>query len=85
MAGNVLPEAVFGISADARLERWRAAAAPVEVRTATLSVAAATSLRPLAEDVSLVNATADAWLAVRDQLPDPDAPVQLVETWELAQ
>jgi len=80
-------EAVFGMGADARLERWRAATVvsgvPVQVRRATLSVADATSLRPLAEDVTLVNATADAWLAVRDQLPDPAAPVQLVETWEL--
>ena len=56
---------------------------PSRYGSSTLSVADAASLQPLAQDVSLVNATADAWLAVRDQLPDPAAAVQLVETWEL--
>jgi hypothetical protein len=78
-------EATLRLSAEARVERWRTLAKPVEVRLSTLSVADAASLQPLAQDVSLVNATSDAWLAVRDQLPDPDASVQLLESWELAQ
>lgn len=84
--GVFADEAVFELSAAARLQRWRTAVTPpVAVRGSTLSVADASSLRPLAQDVSLVNATADAWLAVRDELPDPAASVQLVESWELAQ
>lgn len=82
--GIVTAEAVFAVSAAARVERWRTAAVTVAVRSATLSVADATSLQPVSVDVSLVNATADAWLAIRDQLPDPAVPVQLVESWELA-
>jgi hypothetical protein len=75
-------EAVYGLSAAERLERWRTPEAAVRVRPPTMSVVAADDLHPLLADVSLVNATADAWQAVREQLGDPHAPVQLVESWE---
>ena len=76
-------EAVYAVSAAERLERWRTPKAAVRVRAATLSVAAADDLQPLLDDISLVNATTDAWNAVREQLDDPQATVQLVESWEL--
>lgn len=82
--GTFHRESVFGVSAAERLERWRAPAGAVQVRRATLSVAATDTLRPLLQDVSMISATEDAWGAVRDQLGTPDAPVQLLESWELA-
>lgn len=77
-------ELMLALTADARAELWRTAARPVEVRRPTLSVAEASSLRPLAEDVSLVDATADAWLTVRDQVGRPDLDLLLVESWEVS-
>ncbi|GGW96266.1 hypothetical protein GCM10010297_17680 [Streptomyces malachitofuscus] len=76
-------EAVFAVSAAERLERWRTRAAALTVRPATLSVAAADTLKPLLDDVTLVNATTDAWDALRGQLAEPHDEVRLVETWEL--
>ncbi|MCX5328979.1 DUF6603 domain-containing protein [Streptomyces sp. NBC_00140] len=76
-------EAVFMVSAAERLERWRTPEAAVKVRPPTLSVAAAETLSPLLEDVTLVNATTDAWDAVRGQLAEPQDALRLVETWEL--
>ncbi|WEO92974.1 DUF6603 domain-containing protein [Streptomyces sp. FXJ1.172] len=80
--GHFDREAVFAVSAAERLERWRTPEAAVRVRPATLSVVDARDLRPKLPDVSLVNATADAWQAVRGQLGDPHQSVQLVESWE---
>ncbi|MEU0084737.1 DUF6603 domain-containing protein [Streptomyces sp. NPDC006274] len=75
-------EAVYELGAAERLQRWRAPEPAVRVRPPTMSVVAADDLHPVLDDVSLVNATADAWEAVRGQLGDPHAPVQLVESWE---
>ncbi|MFJ8085803.1 DUF6603 domain-containing protein [Streptomyces sp. NPDC096205] len=75
-------ESVLAVSAAERLERWRAPAAAVTVRPPTLSVVAADTLQPLMDDVTLVNATTDAWQAVRGQLGEPQAAVRLVERWE---
>ncbi|MFI5972886.1 DUF6603 domain-containing protein [Streptomyces sp. NPDC051452] len=80
--GHFRHEAVYGLSAAERLERWRTPEAAVRVRPSTLSVVAADNLKPLLDDVSLVNATANAWEAVRERLGDPHAPVELVESWE---
>ncbi|MET7474887.1 DUF6603 domain-containing protein [Streptomyces sp. NPDC005648] len=80
--GHFGHEAVFTVGATERLERWRTAEAAVRVRPATLSVVDAKDLDPLLHDVSLVNATADAWQTVRGQLADPRRPVRLVESWE---
>ncbi|NNN30168.1 hypothetical protein HLK59_07290 [Streptomyces sp. S3(2020)] len=76
-------EAVFAVSAAERLERWRTPEAAVKVRPPTLSVAAAETLTPLLDDVTLVNATTDAWDAVRGQLAAPQDALRLVESWEL--
>lgn len=57
--------------------------AAVRIRPPTLSVAAAETLTPLLDDVTLVNATTDAWDAVRGQLAAPQDALRLVETWEL--
>ncbi|NUR65728.1 MAG: hypothetical protein HOQ47_08215 [Streptomyces sp.] len=76
-------EAVFGVSAAERLERWRTREAAVTVRPPTLTVAAADTLKPLLDDVTLVDATTDAWEAVRGQLARPQDAVQLVERWEV--
>ncbi|MFI9833207.1 DUF6603 domain-containing protein [Streptomyces sp. NPDC051913] len=76
-------EAVYGVSAAERLERWRTREAAVTVRPPTLTVAAADTLRPLLDDVTLVDATADAWEAVRGQLARPQDEVRLVERWEI--
>jgi hypothetical protein len=70
------------VSAAERLERWRTPSVAVQLRRPTLSVAAADDLQPLLADVSLVNATVDAWQAVRDQLGV--APVRVVESWEVS-
>ncbi|MBB5926759.1 DUF6603 domain-containing protein [Streptomyces echinatus] len=75
-------ESVLSRSTAERLRRWRTPLAAVRVRPPTLSVVGAHDLSPLLQDVSLVNATADAWEAVREQLDDPRAAVQLVESWE---
>lgn len=83
--GMLRRESVYRVSAAERLERWRTPSVAIQVRRPTLSVAASDTLQPLLGDVSLVNATADAWQAVRDQLGTTDAPVQLLETWELRQ
>lgn len=82
-AGLFSLEAVCTVTAAERLERWRAPEVTVRVRPPTLSVAAANDMSPMLDDVSLVCATADAWQAVREQLSDPLAAVQLVERWEL--
>ncbi|WP_248960021.1 DUF6603 domain-containing protein [Sphaerisporangium perillae] len=82
-AGHFRREAVYAVSAAERLERWRTSEVAVRVRRSTLRVAAADSLRPLLDDVPLINATTDAWQAVRARLGDPHAPVQLIESWEL--
>lgn len=82
-AGQFRGEALYAVTAAERLERWRTPELAVRVRPPTLSVASANDLSPLLEDVSLIHATADAWQAVRDQLGDPVAAVQLVESWEL--
>ncbi|GAB2892357.1 hypothetical protein GCM10027074_70640 [Streptomyces deserti] len=81
-AGVFRREAVYAVSAAERLERWRTAEAAVTVRPSTMSVVAADTLQPLLDDVTLVDATTDAWESVRGQLPDPQAAVQLVESWE---
>ena len=82
-AGLFSREAVYAVTAAERLERWRTAEVIVRVRPPTLSVAAANDMSPMLEDVSLVCATTAAWQAVREQLSDPLAAVQLVERWEL--
>ncbi|BCH23323.1 DUF6603 domain-containing protein [Mesorhizobium sp. L-8-3] len=82
-AGRFHGEAVYAVSAAERLERWRSPEAAVRVRPSTLGVAATNDLRPMLENVSLVNATANAWLALRERL-DPNVTVQVVESWELA-
>lgn len=76
-------EAVLLLAAAERLQRWRPTEVAVQVRPPTLVVAAAADLRPLLTDVSLVDATSDAWAAVREQLDDPHQPVELLEAWEL--
>ena len=76
-------EAVYAVSAAERLERWRTPEAAVQVRPSTLSVAKADDLTPLLDDVTLVNATTDAWEAVRGQLAQPQEALRLVESWEL--
>ncbi|ELP62148.1 DUF6603 domain-containing protein [Streptomyces turgidiscabies] len=76
-------EAVFALGAAERLARWRTPEAVVKVRPPRLSVAAAATLEPLLDDVTLVNATTDAWDAVRGQLAERQDELQLVETWEL--
>jgi hypothetical protein len=81
--GHFRHESVFAVAAAERLERWRIPEVAVRMRRPTLSVVADADLRPLLGEVSLVNATADAWQAVRDQLGDPQMAVQLVESWEL--
>ncbi|MER7575058.1 DUF6603 domain-containing protein [Streptomyces sp. NPDC126514] len=81
--GFFLREAVFGIGATERLERWRTAEAAVKVRPPTLSVVAAASLKPLLADVTMVDATADAWQTVSGQLAQPSQTLRLVENWEL--
>ncbi|WP_225877406.1 DUF6603 domain-containing protein, partial [Streptomyces resistomycificus] len=70
-------EAVHAVSAAERLERWSTPAAAVRVRPSTLSVARADDLTPLLDDVSLVNATTDAWEAVRGQLDEPQQALRL--------
>ncbi|MEU2221617.1 DUF6603 domain-containing protein [Streptomyces sp. NPDC018347] len=75
-------EAVLRRTAAERLLRWRTPAVAVRVRPPTLSVVAAHDMSPLLHDVSLVDATADAWQAVRERLGDPRASVRLVESWE---
>lgn len=76
-------ESIFGISAAERLERWRAPEAAIKVRPAKLSVAATDSLRPLLDDVTLVDATADAWEAMSGQLDQPQEALRIVESWEV--
>jgi hypothetical protein len=76
-------EAVYAVSAAERLERWRPAAAAVKVRPSTLSVARADDMGLLLDDVSLIDATTDAWQAVRGQLGEPQQALRLVESWEL--
>lgn len=82
-AGQFRGEALYAVTAAERLERWRTPQLAVRVRPPTLSVASANDLSPLLEDVSLIHATADAWQTVREQLGNPVAAVQLVESWEL--
>jgi hypothetical protein len=81
--GSFHREAVYGVSAAERLERWRTLEAAVSLRPATLSVVAAASLKPLLHDVTLVDATSDPWQAVSGQLAAPRDTLRLVETWEL--
>ncbi|MEV0174616.1 DUF6603 domain-containing protein [Streptomyces sp. NPDC050803] len=76
-------EAVYAVSAAERLERWRTPEAAVEVRPARLSVAAADTLQPLLDDVSMVDATSDAMQVVSVQLARPEDALRLVESWEL--
>lgn len=76
-------ESVFAVSAAERLERWRTPEAAIKVRSAKLSVAAADSLAPLLDDVSMVDATADAWQAVSGRLDQPQETLRLVESWEV--
>ncbi|GGV71344.1 hypothetical protein GCM10010294_30500 [Streptomyces griseoloalbus] len=76
-------EAVYAVSAAERLERWHTPEAAVQVRPARLSVAAADTLTPLLDDVSLVDATSDAWQAVSGQLARPRKTLRLVESWEV--
>jgi len=76
-------ESIFAVAAAERLERWRTHEVAVRLRGASLSVVAASDLKPLARDVSLVTATTDAWEAMRDRLVDSGAEVQLVESWEV--
>lgn len=75
-------EAVFAVGAAERLERWRTPEAAIKVRPAKLSVTAADSLRPLLDDVTMVDATADAWQAMSGQLGRPQEALRLVESWE---
>ncbi|MFD0249799.1 DUF6603 domain-containing protein [Streptomyces sp. NPDC127113] len=75
-------ESVVGVSAAERLERWRAPEAVIKVRPAKLTVTAADSLRPLLDDVTMVDATADAWQAISGQLDQPEQSLRLVESWE---
>lgn len=75
-------EAVFAVGAAERLERWRTPEAAIKVRPAKLSVTAADSLRPLLDDVTMVDATADAWQAMSGQLGQPQEALRLVESWE---
>jgi hypothetical protein len=82
--GHFGSEAVFAVSPAARLDRWRTPEATVRLRRPTLSVVAADNLEVLLPDVSLVNAAANAWDAVLEGLEDPQAPVLLVESWELS-
>ncbi|MCX4580984.1 hypothetical protein OHB41_49420 [Streptomyces sp. NBC_01571] len=77
-------EAVYAVSAAERLERWRTSEAAVSLRPATLSVVAAASLKPLLEDVTMVDATSDVWRAVSGQLAVPRDTLRLVESWELS-
>lgn len=76
-------EAVHAGSAAERLERWRTHEAAVQVRPARLSVAAADTLAPLLDDVSMVDATSDAWQAVSGRLARPQETLRLVESWEV--
>ncbi|MER6288996.1 DUF6603 domain-containing protein [Streptomyces sviceus] len=76
-------ESVFGVSAAERLERWRTPEAAIKVRPAKLSVAATDSLHPLLDDVTLVDATADAWEAMSDRLDRPQEALRLLESWEV--
>lgn len=76
-------ESVFGASAAERLERWRAPEAAIKVRPAKLSVAATDSLQPLLDDVTLVDATADAWEAMSGRLDQRQEALRLVESWEV--
>lgn len=76
-------EAVVGVSAAERLERWRTPEAVIKVRPAKLTVTAADSLRPLLDDVTMVDATADAWQAMSGQLDQPQEALRLVESWEV--
>ncbi|MET8900872.1 DUF6603 domain-containing protein [Streptomyces sp. NPDC004538] len=75
-------ESVVGVSAAERLERWRTPEAVIKVRPAKLTVTAADSLRPLLDDVTMVDATADAWQAISGQLDQPEQSLRLVESWE---
>ncbi|MEU0253800.1 DUF6603 domain-containing protein [Streptomyces sp. NPDC006184] len=76
-------EAVHAVSAAERLERWRTHEAAVQVRPARLSVAATDTLAPLLDDVSMVDATSDAWQAVSGRLARPQETLRLVESWEV--
>ncbi|WP_329416326.1 hypothetical protein OG802_32420 [Streptomyces sp. NBC_00704] len=76
-------EAVYGVSAAERLHRWRTREAAVRIRPPTRSLAAADTLEPLLDDVTLVDATADAWQTARGRLARPQEPLRLVERWEL--
>ena len=76
-------ESVFGAGAAERLERWRTPAAAIKVRPAKLSVAATDSLQPLLDDVTLVDATADAWEAMSGRLDQPQEALRLLESWEV--
>ncbi|MBQ1089365.1 DUF6603 domain-containing protein [Streptomyces sp. B93] len=76
-------ESMFGVSTAERLERWRTPEAAVKVRPAKLSVAATDSLQPLLDDVTLVDATADAWDAMSGRLDQPQEALRLVESWEV--
>ncbi|OIJ66600.1 hypothetical protein WN71_017950 [Streptomyces mangrovisoli] len=81
--GHFGHEAVFSLNPGERLARWRAPEPLVRVRPPTLNLVTAGTLLPRLADVSLVNASADAWEALRDRAPGPQAPVELVESWEL--
>jgi hypothetical protein len=74
-------ERMLVVGAAERLERWRVPGAGLRIKAASTSIAAVSDLRPLVADVSLVDATADAWQAATAQLPDTG--VQLVESWEV--
>lgn len=76
-------EAAVRVSAAERLERWRTPEAVIKVRPATLTVTAADSLRPLLDDVTMVDATADAWQAMSGQLDQPQESLRIMESWEV--
>lgn len=82
-AGRFDAEAVHAVSAAQRLDRWHATRILVEVRQPSLTLATTADLRPMIQDVTLVDATADPWQNLRDRLDDPNVAVELVESWEV--